>query len=67
MVGYGEERRAGRICFHTKRGTDTFVFGPSFRILPASVRLIRDVCTCLKSIPLRPGPHDGARQPYSPR
>ncbi|WP_233530887.1 hypothetical protein, partial [Bacteroides sp. OF02-3LB] len=32
-VGYGEGSRAGRICFHTKRGTDTFVSGPSFRIL----------------------------------
>ena len=32
-VGYGEGSQAGRICFHTKRGTDTFVSDPSFRIL----------------------------------
>ena len=32
-VVYGEGSRAGLIYFHTKRGTDTFVSGPSFRIL----------------------------------
>ena len=67
MVGYGEERRAGAFVSIRKEGPTLSYLVPLFRILPASVRLIRDVCTCLKSIPLRPGPHDGARQPYSPR
>ena len=35
--------------------------------IPAPIRLIRDVCTCLKSISLRPGVYSGARRPYSPR